>query len=111
PEGFPDPQAEVTVTEPHRLSPSAAVVGETRFPSDRFVPLLPFAGHNGLPGLGRVGPDARLLVTDGANVLGYRVGESRPAWEVKLPPGLAVTHAAEAGPVVVAAGPRGAVGI
>ncbi len=111
----PDRPAPKPVEEPdlgnlHRLALGAAVTHETTFPSARCVPLLPFAGVAGLPGLGpEAGGAPLLLVADGTRVLAYRPGESSPAWEAVLPTGLTVTRAAVSGEAVFAAGPRGVV--
>jgi outer membrane protein assembly factor BamB len=106
----PKPPEEFDQGSLHRLAPGAAVVHETVFPSARCVPLLPFVGAAGLPGLGpEVGGESLLLVADGTRVLAYHPGENAPAWEAVLPAGLAVTHATAAGDAVFAAGPRGAV--
>lgn len=68
------------------------------FPSSRFVPLIPFG--NG------VGP--RLFVADEERLRVYAMGESEPTWEVPIPDGLTVTHAAVDGDSVFVAGSYGA---
>jgi outer membrane protein assembly factor BamB/tetratricopeptide (TPR) repeat protein len=103
------PTDEFDLGKLHRFGPGTAVDRETAFPSARCVPLLPFAGDEGLPGLGPAGGEPVLLVTDGARVLAYRPGADAPAWDAALPEGVAITHAAVRGDAVFAAGPRGVV--
>jgi outer membrane protein assembly factor BamB len=106
----PKPADEFDLGQLHRLGAATQVVRETVFPSVRCVPLLPFDGAAGLPGLGpEAGNDPLLFVTDGARVLAYRPADAEPAWESALPDGTTVTHAAVSGDAVLAAGPRGAV--
>jgi len=110
PRSTPKPADEFDLARLHRLGPGTVVSRETVFPSVRCVPLLPFGGESGLPGLGpEAGDSPLLLVTDGKRVLAYRPAEDAPAWESALPTGTTVTHAAVTGDAVLAAGLRGAV--
>lgn len=93
------------------LAFDAAVAREVVFPSPRCVPLLPFAGEPGLPGLTRNGNDdaAHLLVTDGATLFAYRPGANRPNWSAPLPDALPVTHGIVRGDALIVAGSRSVV--
>ena len=93
------------------IAPPVRVAKRVFFPTPQCVPLKPFAGETGLPGLGAGTAEANrhLIVTDGRAVYGYRPGAERPSWLAELPAGLSVSHAAADGDRLILTGPRGVV--
>ena len=90
---------------PTQLGSDARVVESLPLPSRGCIPLLPFTGENGLPGL--AGGEPILLVADAHTVHALTPRQSKPRWARELPLGSRFTRATvEAGRVTLA-GPRG----